>query len=136
MDEAIDYIDAVHHETVNEFTNLLFGLASVESATVQPSRRPVRVEVVFPAGRISDEARDVFNEFGAVIDNATVGDGLVVRVYLTPKYTFIDRFPVRVHGNSLVVTLPRDGLDEAGAEKGDMLSIYARDGGFRMVVDE
>jgi len=116
-------------ERVEDAHDELVRLDAVTDVRIHEDRRPIRLSVTLADGRIPAAVHDRLDEYGGIIEDASITDGqLSLTIYLEGAWHAKETNPIRPHGGSLVVTLPREALDDAEIGNGDDVTISSRYG--------
>lgn len=117
-----------HRAYAGTFAEQAAERSGVKAADVDEERFPPRVTVSLSQGAIPPGVRDLLDHFQAEIQDAQAAtDGLVLTVTVPEPWKDAGTRTIREHGNSLVLTLPREALDAATLGE-EQVDIHARDG--------
>lgn len=115
-------------EHAGTFADDAEGRSYVSGVQVNQDRFPPTVTVMLSRGEIPPGIEDLIDHYQAeIVDAAVASDGLHLDVEVPEEWKDAGTRKIREHGNSLVLTLPREALDAAkvGSETVDL---HARTG--------
>jgi len=121
-------VESQHRAYAGTFAEQAAERAGVKAADVDEERFPPRVTVSLSQGAIPPGVRDLLDHYQASIEDAQAAtDGLVLTVTVPEPWKDAGTRTIREHGNSLVLTLPREALDAASLGE-EQVDLHARAG--------
>lgn len=110
------------------FAEKAADLSPVRDAQVDAERFPPRVTVELNSSHIPPGVHDLLDHYQADLQDVTYdGAGLRLDVTVPEPWKDAGTRTIRTHGNSLVLTLPREALDAAGLSE-EQVDLHARSG--------
>jgi len=115
-------------EHAGTFADDAEGRSYVSAVEIDGDRFPPTVTLLLTRNEIPPGIHDLLDHYQAsIVDAAAGAEGLHLTVRVGEKWKDAGTREIREHGNSLVLTLPREALDAARLGQ-QAVDLHARDG--------
>lgn len=129
VDAFAEVPDAIEVENISLICGQLSRSPHVDKMRLHTDEAKPYITVRLDRGiQTALDVQDILNSNNIAIRNPRItDDGMAFDIEADDVMDYVDSYPLRMQGDSYVVSLHRDAIEEAGFELGDEIEIHSAD---------